>query len=40
MDAFATDAPGSEARDIQSSGRTNRANTFPLNPVPFSPEGE
>jgi hypothetical protein len=25
---------------MKSSGSTNRANTFPLKPVPFSPEGD
>src|SRR2546423_1253183 len=40
MEALETAAPaGSEAREIQSSGRTKRAKTFPLSPLPFSPEG-
>jgi hypothetical protein len=33
-DALATEAPGTAAIDIQSSGMTNRAKTLPLNPVP------
>src|ERR1700687_3649534 len=40
MAALATCAPGRAASDIQSSGRTNRAKTLPLNPLPFSPEGD
>src|ERR1700693_3136841 len=40
MEALATCAPGRAASEIQSSGRTNRAKTFPLNPLPFSPEGD
>src|SRR6476469_5977921 len=32
--------PGSAVREIQSSGRTNRAKTLPLSPDPFSPEGD
>jgi hypothetical protein len=39
-DALATWGPGRAASDIQSSGRTKRANTFPLSPLPFSPEGD
>jgi len=39
-DALATRAPGRAASEIQSSGRTNRAKTFPLSPLPFSPEGD
>jgi len=38
-EALATEAPGSEASAIQSSGMTKRAKTFPLRPVPFSPDG-
>jgi len=40
MLALATCAPGREARDIQSWGRTKRAKTFPLRPLPLSPEGD
>src|SRR5438105_15702153 len=38
MDAVEAEAPGKEARPIQSSGMTNRAKTLPLSPLPFSPE--
>src|SRR5438552_1259625 len=38
-EAAATAAPGSDASDIQSSGRTNLAKTFPLKPL-YSPSGE
>src|ERR1700720_1364584 len=40
MLALATWAPGRAARDIQSWGRTKRAKTLPLSPLPFSPEGD
>jgi hypothetical protein len=33
----ATEAPGTEASPIQSSGITKRAKTLPLKPLPFSP---
>jgi hypothetical protein len=39
-EALATEAPGMDARAIQSSGMTKRAKTFPLRPLPFSPAGE
>jgi hypothetical protein len=39
VEALATEAPGSEASAIQSSGMTKRAKTFPLKPLPFSPAG-
>jgi hypothetical protein len=35
-EAVASEAPGIEAIDIQSSGITKRANTLPLKPLPFS----
>jgi hypothetical protein len=38
-EALATEAPGSDASPIQSSGMTKRAKTFPLRPAPFSPDG-
>jgi hypothetical protein len=36
----ASEAPGIEAIDIQSSGITKRAKTLPLKPLPFSPDDE
>jgi hypothetical protein len=39
-EALASDAPGIEAIDIQSSGITKRAKTLPLKPLPFSPDAE
>jgi hypothetical protein len=38
--ALATEAPGSEASAIQSSGMTKRAKTFPLSPLPLSSDGD
>jgi hypothetical protein len=35
-EAVASEAPGIEAIDIQSSGITKRAKTLPLKPLPFS----
>jgi hypothetical protein len=39
-EAVASEAPGIEAIDIQSSGITKRAKTLPLRPLPFSPDDE
>jgi hypothetical protein len=35
---LAIEAPGKDAIAIQSSGMTKRAKTFPLRPLPLSPE--
>jgi hypothetical protein len=40
IDALETAAGGVVPIDIQSSGITNRAKTFPLRPVPRSPDGD
>jgi hypothetical protein len=39
-EAVASEAPGTEAIDIQSSGITKRAKTLPLKPLPFSADDE
>jgi hypothetical protein len=39
-EAVASEAPGIDAIDIQSSGITKRAKTLPLKPLPFSPDDE